>query len=397
MPVLTAGQLVFVGKMSVNSVLLLGSDRFTTSVIAQVRGLDALTVMPATTAIAAGMIMARSLPDIVIAQASQLIEGSVIKTFDQSLQGTYFIVVEEVFLAALDGPPRELDTCVVSADPPAGMLTEHTLLYDLSDLFSEKTAAALESGADAYLWLTPAQTSSTLEPTQTGRQLQSCANSQPETQSESQELTASVLFSQGQQRLAQAYLQVGLARAQRHHNLSRIHDWLSAIALVDSLTQISNRRAFDLELPRQIQAARTRSAQLSLLMLDIDYFKQINDRYGHPVGDDVLKQLAKRLLNDMRFYDTPFRYGGEEFVVILSNTDLMEAWALAERLRQTVAETPFALAPDIEDASSIEITVSIGLTELRPDDDDQGQSCLRRADQNLLRAKALGRNQVVSA
>ncbi len=384
-----------------NSVLLLGSDRFTAIIIAQVRGLDALTLTSAATTSTAGALMARSLPDVVIAQASQLIDGSVVKTFDRSLRGTFFIVVEEIWpsqvplASQLDGQSGERQGRSLNADSPTGMLTEHTLLYGLSDLLSEKTAAALESGADAYLWLTPAQTSSTSNLVQPTVQPQSYSYSDGPPDGE--EMTSSVLFSESQQRLAQAYLQVGLARAQRHHTLLQIHDWLSAIALVDSLTQVSNRRAFDLELPRQIKVARAQEAQLSLLMLDIDYFKRVNDRYGHLVGDDVLKQLAKRLLNDMRFYDTPFRYGGEEFVVILSNTNLTEGQALAERLRQAVADDPFELTTAINDVSTIEVTVSIGLTELQLEDDAQGYSFLHRADQNLLRAKALGRNQVVSA
>ncbi len=351
-----------------NSVLLIGSDHFTASVAAQIRGLDVCSVTTAKTVSAAAALMEKALPDVAIAQASQLVERSVFKTFDRDLYNVYFVVIE----TASPGQPsptlppnlpsaKRLD---LLADPPS----EHDALY-LSDLYSERVATVLESGADAYCML-PVQS-----------QLVS---------------SVAVTFSPSQRRLIRAYVQRGLARAQRRRALLQVNNWLSAAALVDALTQVGNRRAFDLELPRQVQMARVRGTHLSLLLLDIDYFKRVNDRYGHLVGDDVLKRLARRLLNNMRFYDTPFRYGGEEFVVTLSNTDLSEGWAIADRLRQSVANQPFELTHLIDAQDTIAITVSIGLTELHPSDDAQGRSFLNRADQNLLKAKALGRNQVVS-
>lgn len=328
-----------------NSVLLIGNNHFTASVAAQVRDLDVLSVTTAKTVSAAAALMEKALPDVAIAQASQLVERSVSKTFDQDLHNVYFVVIE------------------------TDSLSEPDLLY-LSDLHLERVAAVLESGADAYYML-PIQSRSVS--------------------------LAAVTFSPSQRRLIRAYVQIGLARAQRRRALLQANDWLSTVALVDALTQVGNRRAFDLELPRQIQMARARGANLSLLLLDIDYFKRVNDRYGHLVGDDVLNRLAQRLLNNMRFYDTPFRYGGEEFVVTLSNTDLSEGWAIADRLRQSIAHQTFELTHLIDAKDAMAITVSIGLTELHPSDDDQGRSFLNRADQNLLKAKALGRNQVVSA
>jgi len=133
-----------------------------------------------------------------------------------------------------------------------------------------------------------------------------------------------------------------------------------------------------------------------LMVVDIDYFKSVNDRYGHLVGDDVLKNLAKRLLANMRFYDTPFRYGGEEFVITLNKTDLVEATTIAERLRESMDQKPFELTHLLGESTLLPVTVSIGLTELHADDDEQGRSLLHRADQNLLLAKGAGRNRVVS-
>ena len=98
----------------------------------------------------------------------------------------------------------------------------------------------------------------------------------------------------------------------------------------------------------------------------------------------------------MRFYDTPFRYGGEEFIVTLSNTELTEARVIAERLSESIASQPFELAHLLGEPSPISLTVSVGLTDLQADDDEQGQSFLHRADQLLLKAKGAGRNRVVS-
>jgi len=188
-----------------------------------------------------------------------------------------------------------------------------------------------------------------------------------------------------------AHLQAGRRRVQNHRDLMRTNDVLSAIALVDPLTELNNRRAFEWELPRQIQASRERGMPMSLLMLDIDYFKRINDTYGHVVGDRALQLVAARLRHNLRFYDTPFRYGGEEFVILLSDTGAEEVGAIATRICDLVGSQPFSISDTLE----LTITISAGVSSLQKDDDGRGASLLHRADQNLLRAKARGRNQVV--
>jgi two-component system, cell cycle response regulator len=105
----------------------------------------------------------------------------------------------------------------------------------------------------------------------------------------------------------------------------------------------------------------------------------------------VLVLMSERLRGNMRFYDTPFRYGGEEFVIILSDTDAPEAIVLGNRLRELISSKPF----DISDTLRLPITVSIGIACLDETDDERGRSLLNRADQNLLQAKTSGRNQVV--
>ncbi|MBF2085993.1 diguanylate cyclase [Thermoleptolyngbya sp. C42_A2020_037] len=193
------------------------------------------------------------------------------------------------------------------------------------------------------------------------------------------------------QSLISAYVQAGLRRVQNHRELIRTNDILSAIALSDPLTELNNRRAFEWELPRQIHNARLRGMPISLLMLDVDFFKSINDTYGHLVGDRALQLIASRLRHNLRFYDTPFRYGGEEFVIILSDTGNQEAEAIANRICRLISDQPFV----IDDSLDLNITISAGTASLLVQDDARGISLLRRADQNLLRAKALGRNRVV--
>ncbi len=199
-------------------------------------------------------------------------------------------------------------------------------------------------------------------------------------------------FVLAQQQFLVAQVGVGLQRVQTHRNLMRANDVLSAIALSDPLTELNNRRALEWELPRQIHSARARAAPISLLMLDVDFFKRINDTYGHLIGDRALEVIAARLRHNLRFYDTPFRYGGEEFVVLLSDTASQEAEAIANRICRLISERPFT----ISDTLDLHITISAGVASLLPYDDPRGISLLRRADRNLLKAKARGRNCAVN-
>jgi two-component system cell cycle response regulator len=193
-------------------------------------------------------------------------------------------------------------------------------------------------------------------------------------------------------RLLKAQIQAGLRAVKFYRELMQTNDVLSTMALADPLTELSNRRAMEWDLPRQIQNARTHSTPLSLIMLDVDYFKSVNDNYGHQVGDRVLQLLAARLQHNLRLQDTPFRYGGEEFVIILSQTDSQEGEGVARHLRRVVSDQPF----NIDGTLELPITVSLGITSLEVADDIKGESLLRRADHNLLRAKSSGRNQVFS-
>ncbi len=152
----------------------------------------------------------------------------------------------------------------------------------------------------------------------------------------------------------------------------------------DPLTGVGNRAAFDLALAREVQLAQRHGHPLSLLACDIDWFKRVNDRYGHAVGDRVLQEVTAALRGGARGSDVVFRYGGEEFMVLLADTSSSGATTAAERLRQAVAHHT---SPELP-----QVTVSIGVATLQA---EEAATCLfERADAALYAAKRQGRNQV---
>lgn len=161
-------------------------------------------------------------------------------------------------------------------------------------------------------------------------------------------------------------------------------------ALQDDLTGLGNRAAYDKSLAREIELAHRQHTPLSLVILDIDNFKAINDAYGHHSGDHALKTLSETIALSLRRYDMAFRFGGEEFVLLLSNTDIHDAQIVAERLRQAVSET---LCHDGKNGFGF--TVSLGIAELQSD--EQAYHLFERADIALYQAKQTGRNMVVCA
>jgi diguanylate cyclase (GGDEF)-like protein len=169
----------------------------------------------------------------------------------------------------------------------------------------------------------------------------------------------------------------------------QLREELRSRAETDSLTGIANRRRFDQTL--NIECARfTRGhAPFSLLMIDLDYFKAVNDRYGHAAGDEVLQNVARILLVTLRSTDLVARYGGEEFAVLLTETRIDGAMVIAERIRAAVEER----ALDVE-GNEITLTLSIGVTSHRGDESEAAEGLLKRADEALYRAKAGGRNCV---
>jgi two-component system cell cycle response regulator len=162
------------------------------------------------------------------------------------------------------------------------------------------------------------------------------------------------------------------------------------MAITDALTGLYNRRYMESHIGTLVEQAAARSKPLTVLVLDIDYFKSVNDTYGHDAGDDVLREFAIRIRKSIRGIDLACRYGGEEFVVVMPETDLSVATIVAERLRRKIAGEPFAIQ---KGTRSIEVTISIGIAALGHGDD--AAAVIKRADLALYRAKRDGRNRVV--
>jgi diguanylate cyclase (GGDEF)-like protein len=161
-------------------------------------------------------------------------------------------------------------------------------------------------------------------------------------------------------------------------------------ALRDPLTGTGNRIAMDQTLDREVEMSRRHLQPLSLLMLDIDHFKHINDTHGHSVGDDVLKAVAASIKGQLRNVDMVFRYGGEEFLILLSNTSREAAAMVGERVRLAAQAHDYLVGGNM-----IELTVSLGCSTLLPG--ESVESLLRRADSALYVAKREGRNRLTMA
>lgn len=157
----------------------------------------------------------------------------------------------------------------------------------------------------------------------------------------------------------------------------------------DGLTTLGNRAALEATLGRSFAAANRHGDPLSLIMLDVDCFKQVNDEHGHPSGDEVLRALARLLVEEIRSCDLAFRYGGDEFVVVLEKTDVKGAGLLAERIRKRAERTEITTPSGV-----VRVTVSLGVAMLEPG--DTKESVLLRADAALYASKTSGRNRVTA-
>lgn len=325
------------------SILLIGGDGFLFTLLERIRALANCTVEVAATPSEAMPLIQAQQPDLIVVEANQPGGLELCRQIKEQTKLAW------IYCLVLDNPPQML---------PDAWLNQNWEMDCRSEV--------LESGADAYLWL-------------------------PQFDPKGESLSPEVIADQD--RALRSQILAGLRMVKTHRELMRTNDILSAIALSDPLTELNNRRALDWELPRQVQNARIRMEPLSILMLDVDYFKSINDTYGHGVGDRALQLVSSRLRHNLRFCDTLFRYGGEEFVIILSNTDQQEALLVGRRLCRQIGEQPFTIDETLE----LVITISAGTASLRYGDDAKGSSLLKRADQNLLRAKSSGRNRVISS
>jgi two-component system cell cycle response regulator len=163
------------------------------------------------------------------------------------------------------------------------------------------------------------------------------------------------------------------------------------MAITDQLTGLHNRRYMARHLDTLMKNASD-AKPISFLIMDIDYFKSVNDTYGHDVGDEVLREFASRISANVRGIDLACRYGGEEFVVVMPDTDTGFAYSVAERLRQSVETVPFAIS---RAPHKLNVTASFGIASSLGGK-DKSESLLHRADQALYRAKREGRNRVIA-
>ncbi len=190
--------------------------------------------------------------------------------------------------------------------------------------------------------------------------------------------------------LARARTQIRRKRYQER--LRSNYEQSLSMALTDSLTGVFNRRYVNAHLPRLLERAIDSLKPVSVLMFDIDHFKVVNDSYGHAIGDEVLREVSARSSRNLRTFDLVARLGGEEFVVILPDTDGEAALIVAERLRQRIADTPFVVSTG---AGEISVTVSIGIS-VGGRLGDTAEGLIRRADEALYEAKRSGRNCVIA-
>lgn len=181
------------------------------------------------------------------------------------------------------------------------------------------------------------------------------------------------------------------ARVNTQIKLKCYQDYLKSISYLDGLTQIPNRRKFDDYFELMWDFSLRENREVSVIMMDIDYFKLFNDTYGHQVGDECLKKIAKQLQKTItRKTDFVGRYGGEEFVCALPNTNLEDAFMVAEKMRQAIVE----LKIPHEGSKILNIvTISLGIATTTPQEGEKRSSIIEKADKALYHSKELGRNR----
>jgi len=188
---------------------------------------------------------------------------------------------------------------------------------------------------------------------------------------------------------------VVLARIKTQQKIVEQMRLIESYSLVDALTGISNRRNFDIRIEEQWGYARRKKLPVSVLMMDIDHFKNYNDTYGHQQGDETLKVVANAITNAlMRSSDTAYRWGGEEFIALLVDTNLENAMVVAERIRKAV-ET--ASVQNLNGGDPLNVTISLGVASAIPGEKNEIPGMIKQADMALYTAKESGRNRVCSA
>ena len=188
------------------------------------------------------------------------------------------------------------------------------------------------------------------------------------------------------------YLEQLTRQAAATINRANTYSTILQYATLDALTNLNNRRQFETRLGQEISITKRQNKPLCAMMIDIDFFKKVNDTYGHAAGDEVLRRVAGIIKEHLRESDIPARYGGEEFAVLLPFTQIAEAKIVAERLRIAVETTPITINQETVDEKQINVTISMGIAEFNRL--ETGEMLFERADKALYDAKKNGRNQV---
>ncbi len=191
------------------------------------------------------------------------------------------------------------------------------------------------------------------------------------------------------------YLEQLTRQAAATINRANTYSTILQYATLDALTNLNNRRQFETRLGQEISIAKRQNNPLCAMMIDIDFFKGVNDKYGHAAGDEVLRTVAGIIKQALRESDIPARYGGEEFAVLLPFTKIEEAKVVGERLRKAVEQAAIVIYQDTPEEKNINVTISMGLAQF--DNNETGEALFERADKALYESKANGRNQVRTA
>jgi two-component system cell cycle response regulator len=187
----------------------------------------------------------------------------------------------------------------------------------------------------------------------------------------------------------QVRLRAGTRLVDLQAQLLKAREDLREQATRDSLTHLWNRNSILEALSRELARAQRESSPLGVVIVDLDHFKHINDNHGHPAGDAVLREAARRMQNGVRHYDSVGRYGGEEFLILLPNCSEVESCSQAERLRKQLAQTEIRI-----NDTALRITASFGVTAAIPGEPWTAEGLVRKADEALYVAKKSGRNRV---
>jgi diguanylate cyclase (GGDEF)-like protein len=188
------------------------------------------------------------------------------------------------------------------------------------------------------------------------------------------------------------YLEQLTRQAAATINRANTYSTILQYATLDALTNLNNRRQFETRLGQEIAIAKRQNNPLCAMMIDIDFFKRVNDTYGHAAGDEVLRTVAGLIKAALRESDIPARYGGEEFAILLPYSHLKEAKTVGERIRKAVENHPIPIEIEGEKHDPINVTISMGLAEF--DFKESGEELFERADKALYEAKTSGRNRV---